>query len=181
MLLARPWIAAAALRRYLPLIGLAAGFALLGLFVSVVNRTPLDIIVNTLLEVHFQIVVLMLVAAILAQICGARLCMWAIVAVICGSAFFALLQMLGFEFAWDVRKSLGPLAMDELRPSTLDWRPTGPLPPLRRCVMPRGSEHSEFDRPIRRSFLHCLYCSPAQSQQRRGPRSWAVSFSWWLT
>lgn len=125
LLVARPSVAATALRRYLPLIGLAAGLALLGLFVSVVNRTPPDIIVKTLLEVHFQNVVLALVAAILAEICGAHFCMWAIVAVVCGSAFFALLQMLDIGIAWDIRKSLGPLPRDELRPSMVDRRPTG--------------------------------------------------------
>ncbi|MDP9423668.1 MAG: O-antigen ligase family protein [Pseudomonadota bacterium] len=125
LLLARPSVAATAMRKYLPLIGLAGGFALLGLFVSLANRTPFDVIVTTLLEVHLQLVVLTMVAAMLAEICGARLCMWAIVAVIGGSAAFALLQMLGFDFAWDVRKSLGPLARDELRPATIEWRPTG--------------------------------------------------------
>jgi hypothetical protein len=125
LLLARPSIAAAAFRKYLPVLGLAAGLGLLGTFVSVVNGASLDIIVNTLLEVHLQLVILMLVAAILAEICGARLCMWAIVAVIGGSAVFAVLQMLDFNFAWDIRKSLGPLPRDELRPSTIDWRPTG--------------------------------------------------------
>ncbi len=125
LLIARPSVAETALRRYLPLIGLAAGLALLGLFVSVVNRTAPDIIIKTLLEVHFQTAVLMFVAAILAEICGARLCMWAIVAVVCGSAFFALLQMLNVDIAWDIRSSLGPLPREELRPSMVDRRPTG--------------------------------------------------------
>lgn len=125
LLLSRPALAATAFRRYLPVIGLAAGFAVLGFFVSLVNRAPADIIIDTLLEVHLQIVVLTLVAAMLAEICGARPSMWAIVAVIGGSAGFALLQMLGVDLAWDIRKSLGPLARDELRPSTIDWRPTG--------------------------------------------------------
>lgn len=125
LLLARPSVAAMAFWRYLPLIGLAAGLALLGLFVSVVNRDPIDVIVQTLLEVHLQLVVLTLVATILAEICGARLCMWAIVAVIGGSAFVALLQMLDVDRAWDIRTSLGPLARDELRPGAVDRRPTG--------------------------------------------------------
>lgn len=125
LLLARPSVAATALRRYFPVIGLAAGLALLGVFVSAVNRTSLDIIVNTLLEVHLQLVILMIVAAMLAEICGARLCMWAIVAVICGSALFAVLQMLEVGIAWDIRRSLGPFARDELRPDMVDRRPTG--------------------------------------------------------
>jgi hypothetical protein len=125
LLLARPSVAAAALKKYSPIIGLAAGLALLGTFVSLVNAASLDVIINILLEVHLQLVVLMLVAAILAQICGARLCMWAIVAVICGSAFVALLQMLDVGTAWDIRKALGPLAKDELRPSAIDRRPSG--------------------------------------------------------
>lgn len=125
LLVARPSIAATAFRRYRPLIWLAAGLALLGLFVSIVNRDPVDLIVKTLLEVHVQLAVLTLVAAILAEICGARLCMWAIVAVIGGSAFVALLQMLDVDRAWDIRTSLGPLARDELRPGAVDRRPTG--------------------------------------------------------
>ena len=125
LLLARPSVAATALRRYLPLFALAAGLAVLGVFVSVVNGASLDIILQTLLEVHFQLVVLMLVAGVLAEICGARACMWAIVAVIAGSAFVAVLQMLDVDMAWDLRKSLGPLAKDELRPGITDLRPTG--------------------------------------------------------
>ena len=125
LLVVRPSVAATAFRRYLPIMQLAAGLALLGLFVSVVNGDPADIIITTLLEVHLQIVVLTLVATILADICGARPCMWAIVSIIGASAFFALLQMFDVDTAWEIRKSLGPLARDELRPSTVDWRPTG--------------------------------------------------------
>lgn len=125
LLVARTSVAATAVRRYFPLIGLAAGLALLGLFVSVVNGNPPDIIIKSLLEVHFQLVILILVAAILAEICGARLCMWAIVAVICTSAFFAVLQMLDVTVAWEIRRSLGPLSKEELRPSMVDWRPAG--------------------------------------------------------
>jgi hypothetical protein len=125
LLLARPSIASAAVRKYAPIIGLAAGLALLGLFVSLVNRDPLDIIVSTLLEVHLQLAVLMMVAAILAEICGGRACMWAIVAVICGSAFVAILQMLDVRPAWELRESLGPLAKEELRPGLVDRRPSG--------------------------------------------------------
>ena len=125
LILARPAVVAAALSRYFPLIGLAAGLALLGIFVSVANGNSIDVIVQTLLEVHFQIVVLILVTAILAEICGGRLCMWAIIAVIGGSAFIAVLQMLDVDLAWDVRRSLGPLSKEELQPSVVDRRPTG--------------------------------------------------------
>ena len=125
LIVARASIAAAALQKYLPVLGFAAGLALLGTFVSVVNGASLDVITTMLLEVHLQLVILMLVAAMLAEISGARLCMWAIVGVIGGSASFALLQMLGVDLAWDVRKALGPFAGDELRPSITDWRPTG--------------------------------------------------------
>ncbi len=125
LLLTRPSVAATALRRYLPLIGLTAGLALLGLFVSVVNGNAIDLIIQTLLEVHLQLVVLLVVAAILAEICGARLCMWAIVAVIGLSACIALLQMVEVGVAWDIRTSLGPLSGDEWRPGVVDGRPTG--------------------------------------------------------
>ena len=125
LLVARPSIAAIALRKYLPLIGLAAGLAVLGVFVSAVNGATLDVVLQTLLEVHVQLVVLMMVAAILAEICGAGACMWAIVAVIGGSGFVALLQMFEVDMAWDIRRALGPLAKEELRPSVTDRRPSG--------------------------------------------------------
>ena len=123
--LACPKIAQAALRKYWPLIALAVALCVIGVFVSLANRTPLDVIIQTLLEVHLQVVILMLVAGMLAEICGARLCMWAIVAVICASAAVALLQMFGADFAWDLRRSLGPFAKEELHPNIVDRRPSG--------------------------------------------------------
>lgn len=123
--LACPTIAEAALRKYFPVIAIAIGLALVGTFTSLVNGNPLDIILQTLLEVHVQIIILMFVAGILAEICGGRLCMLAIGAVVCISAFVALLQMFEIDMAWEARRALGPLAKEELRPAIEDRRPTG--------------------------------------------------------
>jgi len=125
MVVAYPGVAQKALRSYFPLMALAAGFAALGIFTSVANRAPLDVIVEIVIEVHLQILVIILVAGILAEICGARLAMLAIVGVIGASAVFAVLQMLHVDAAWDFRRALGPLSKEELRPSVVDRRPPG--------------------------------------------------------
>lgn len=125
LVIAYPAVAQKALRTYLPLVALAAGFAVLGIFTSVVNRAPLDVIVQILIEVHLQVAVIIFVAGMLAEICGARLAMVAIVGVVTISAVFAFLQMLDVDQAWAVRQSLGPFAKEELHPTVTDRRPTG--------------------------------------------------------
>jgi hypothetical protein len=120
-----PAVAQKAFRTYLPLILLAAGFAVLGIFTSAVNAAPVAVIVQIVMEVHLQIMVIILVAGMLAEICGARLSMFAIVAVIGISALFALLQMFDVDRAWAIRASLGPFAKEELHPTITDRRPTG--------------------------------------------------------
>lgn len=123
--LACPTIAEAALRKYFPVLAIAIGLGLVGTFTSLINGNSLDIILQTLLEVHLQIIILMFVAGMLAEICGGRLCMLAIVAVVCVSAFVALLQMFEVDTAWEARRALGPLAKEEMRPTVEDRRPTG--------------------------------------------------------
>jgi hypothetical protein len=123
--LACPAIAEAVLRKYFPVIAIAIGLALVGTFTSLVNGNPLDIILQTLLEVHLQSIILIFVAGILAEICDGRLCMLAIVAVVCTSALVALLQMFEIDIAWEARRALGPLAKEELRLTVEDRRPTG--------------------------------------------------------
>ena len=125
MVVAYPGVAQKALRAYFPLMALAAGFAALGIFTSVANAAPLDVIVEIVIEVHLQILVIIFVAGMLAEICGARLAMLAIVGVIGASAIFALLQMLHVDVAWAIRRALGPLSKEELRPSIVDRRPPG--------------------------------------------------------
>ncbi len=124
-LVSYPAAAETALRKYLPVITLAAGFAVLGIFISLLNQASVDMIVQSVTEIHLQIIVLMFVAGMLAEIAGPRACMLAIVGVIGTSAFFAVLQVLGFDFAWELRRTLGPFAKEELRPTIIDRRPTG--------------------------------------------------------
>jgi O-Antigen ligase len=106
-------VAKVALRRNLLLLGLAAGLAVLGIFVSVANSTPLAAIIRAVTEVHVQAAVTLMVAAILARICGARACMFAIIGVIGVSACFAVAQMMDIESAWAARRALGPLRNEE--------------------------------------------------------------------
>ena len=83
-----------ALRRNLPVLALAAGLAVLGTFVSIVNGTPAGAILQSLTETHVQAAMMIMVAAVLAQVAGARACTFAIVAVIGISACVALAQMM---------------------------------------------------------------------------------------
>jgi hypothetical protein len=125
LLLAYPAIAERVFRRYLLLVALAGGLAVLGIFTSVVNGASLDVIIQTVLEVHLQTVVLVIVAGILAEICGPLACVVAIVGVIGASATVAVLQLVGFDAAWHLRQALGPLSHEELMPMVVDRRPTG--------------------------------------------------------
>ena len=111
-------------RRYLPLLALAAALAILGLVVSVVNGAPQSDIVTGLTEVHLQAAVTILVTAVLAQICGGRACMYAILAVIGASAAVAAAQMMDFQAAWDFRRAFGPLRNEEIS-GLLNRRPMG--------------------------------------------------------
>lgn len=95
------------------LLGLALAMGILGTFVSVVNGASGSEIAKSLTEVYVQAVITILVAGILARICGPRWASWAIVGVIGLSAFVAALQMLDVHAAWSFRSSLGPLQDEE--------------------------------------------------------------------
>ena len=115
-----------ALRRNLPVLALAAGLAVLGTFVSIVNGTPAGAILQSLTETHVQAAIIIVVAAVLAQVAGARACTFAIVAVIGISACVALAQMMDLEPAWSLRRALGPLPAEATEGlELLDRRPTG--------------------------------------------------------
>ena len=103
-----------ALERNLALVGLAAGLAILGVLVSLVNGAEAGAIIRSVTEVHIQAVITLMVAAILAQVAGARACVIAIVAVIGISACFAVAQMLDISSAWAVRRALGPLSNEAI-------------------------------------------------------------------
>jgi hypothetical protein len=119
-------VAVAALKRNLLLLGLAAGLAVLGTFVSIVNGAPAAEIVRSLTEVHVQAAITIMVAAILAQVAGARACAIAIVVVIGISACVAVAQMMDMPSAWDLRRAFGPLPDEEIEGLNLiERRPTG--------------------------------------------------------
>lgn len=100
-------------RKNMLLLGLALAMATLGTFVSLVNGAPGSEIVKSLIEVYVQAVITILVAGILARVCGPRWASWAIVGVIGLSAGFAALQMMDVHAAWSFRSSLGPLQDEE--------------------------------------------------------------------
>lgn len=114
-----------ALRKNTLLLFLAAGLAIQGFLLSLVNGAPAGEALQAVIEIHVQTAVVVLVAVILAQVCGARACAIAIVAVIGVSAAVAVLQMMNVHIGWSLRQALGPLANDELKPNVADWRPTG--------------------------------------------------------
>jgi len=119
------------LRKSALILALAAGLAIEGSFVSLVNGAPAGGIIQQVIEVHVQTAVVLLVAGILARVCGPRPCVVAIVGVVGVSAIFAILQMMHVEAAWTVRHALGPLATDENSVDLVDHRPTGlSFPPI---------------------------------------------------
>ncbi len=108
------------------LLGLAAGLAVLGVFVSVANGAPASAVLRSVAEVHLQAAATIMVAAILAQVAGARACAIAIIAVIGASVCVAVAQMMDIQGAWALRLALGPLASEELEGlNLLERRPPG--------------------------------------------------------
>jgi hypothetical protein len=104
-----------ALKRNLALLGLAAGLAVLGVFVSLVNGAATQAVIRSVAEVHVQAAILLMVAAILAQVAGARACVTAIIAVIGISACVAVAQMMDMPSAWALRRALGPLPNEAIK------------------------------------------------------------------
>src|SRR3982751_468522 len=113
------------LKRNVLLLVLAGGLAFEGTFVSVINGAPIGGVFQQVAEVHVQTAVVLLATATLARVCGARACVYAIVAVVGLTACVAVLQMMHVEAAWSVRHALGPLAADEDSLDLVDHRPTG--------------------------------------------------------
>ena len=119
-------VAKGLLEKNLLLLGLAAGLAILGVFVSVVNGAPAFAILRSVAEVHLQAAATIMVAAILAQVAGARASAIAIVAVIGASACVAVAQMMDIHSAWALRLALGPLPTEEVQGlNLLERRPVG--------------------------------------------------------
>ena len=98
-----------ALRMHMPVLVLAGAMAVLGIFVSLVGDVSTEIIVKSLMEVHLQIVVTLVLGTVLAEICGTRAAMIGIVAAVGLSAAFAILQAANLDFAWRARDWLGSI------------------------------------------------------------------------
>lgn len=108
------------------LLGLAAGLAVLGVFVSVANGAAGSAVLQSVTEVHLQAAATIMVAAILAQVAGARACAIAIIVVIGASACVAVAQMMDIQGAWALRRALGPLSNEALEGlNLLERRPAG--------------------------------------------------------
>lgn len=124
-------LALAVLRRHALLLTLMAALAMLGVFVSFVNGTPIGLIIFTVAEVHVQAAVLFLLATICAHVAGARACALAFVGVVGVSTLFAFAQMLDIHAAWAARRAFGPFPNEAIegvsfvgrRPSGLSYSP----------------------------------------------------------
>jgi hypothetical protein len=119
-------VAKRVLKDNLLLLGLAAGLAVLGIFVSLVNQASAAAVLWNVTEVHVQAAATIMVAAILARVAGPRASALAIVAVIAVSALVAAAQMMDMHAAWALRRALGPLTHEELQGLNLqERRPVG--------------------------------------------------------
>lgn len=119
-------VAKRVLKDNLLLLSLAAGLAVLGIFVSLVNQASAAAVLWNVTEVHVQAAATIMVAAILARVAGPRASALAIVAVIAVSALVAAAQMMDMHAAWALRRALGPLTHEELQGLNLqERRPVG--------------------------------------------------------
>ena len=108
-----PRFVARAVRENGKLLGVVAGLALIGIFVSIVNGAPAGDIAQAVIEMPLQAAVMIILAFSIAYICGARACMIAIVGAIAISGLAAVLQAAGVDAAWDFRRWLGALQAEE--------------------------------------------------------------------
>jgi hypothetical protein len=84
------------------------------------------VIANALLEIHLQVLVTLLLAAVVARICGTKACVLVLVSVVAVSAVFAILQAIGVDAAWNARASLGSMQEQAREVSQFEKpRPTG--------------------------------------------------------
>ena len=98
-----------ALRRHMPVLVLAGALALLGTFVSLVGNVSTGLIIKSLIEIHVQIVVTLLLGTVLAELCGSRAAVLAIVMAVALSAAFAVLQAANLDAAWQARHWLADI------------------------------------------------------------------------
>ncbi|MGZ2411650.1 O-antigen ligase/polysaccharide polymerase Wzy-like membrane protein [Sphingomonas sp. F9_3S_D5_B_2] len=104
---------AAAYYRNKLLLGIVAGLAVVGIFVSLANGGDPAEIASQLMQVHLQTAVTIMVAATLASIAGPKPCIYVIVAVIGASGIVAVLQVLGVHQGWTWREALGSIVTDD--------------------------------------------------------------------
>jgi O-antigen ligase len=102
-----PDAAARALTMHTPIFVLAAAMAGLGIFVSLANGAGLERIFRSVLEVHVQISFSLIFATIVAEVAGARASALVIVACVGLSALVAILQFANYDFAWQLRGTIG--------------------------------------------------------------------------
>lgn len=123
-----PRAAAIAVGKSAPLLGLAAALAGIGIFVSLVNGTAPGLIAQSVLEMIVQSAIMIVVAFMLAELCGARACVIAIVGVVAVGGIIALFQALGVDAAWEIRRLLASVqapALDDADPLDFGRRPLG--------------------------------------------------------
>lgn len=109
-----PAVAAAAVRECRPLLAIAGVLGAIGIFVSVVNAMPADLIARAVMEMVVQSAVMIVVAFMVARMCGARLCVIAIVSTVAIGGIIALMQAMGVETAWEVRRLLASVQAEPL-------------------------------------------------------------------
>jgi hypothetical protein len=120
-----PALAARAVRENKQLLGLAGGLALIGIFVSAANGIAPGPIAQDVIEMHIQAAMMIVAGFIVAYICGARACMLVIVGAIALSGLVALLQAVGMDAAWDIRRWLSVFQNEEKLRGEGGNRPVG--------------------------------------------------------
>jgi hypothetical protein len=115
-------------RRHSLILGLAAGLAVLGTLISLMNGATAEVIIKGVTEVHLQVAVTLLLAGVIAETCGPRACVLAIVAAVGISAFVAVLQIMDIDAAWQWRTVLAQIQgqpLNEVKGLATQTRPMG--------------------------------------------------------
>jgi hypothetical protein len=104
------------------------GFAVLGVIVSLANYTEPLTILRQVIEIHLQAALLLLIAAVLVELCGPIPVLWMFAIPVGLSVLFAFAQALNVDAAWALRNSLGGLQqelVDKSESMELKGRPLG--------------------------------------------------------
>lgn len=116
-----------AFKRHSEILLLTAAFALLGTFVSLVNGDAYSVILRTIMEVHVQIAITLLVATVAAKLAGTRASALVFVACIGVTALVAVMQFLEIDWGWRLREILGSFQGEVMSENTslINHRPMG--------------------------------------------------------